>query len=253
MKLMRLHSAGEMRWVISDTDGIYWLEGDPFGTWTRGIEVASLAGVRFLAPCQPTKIIAIGLNYVSHAEEVDAVVPKEPFFFLKPPSSIVAHGGKVIHPANLSQRVDYEGELAVVMGKSGRDIATREASEYVLGYTCANDVTARDLQRTDPQWTRAKGFDTFCPLGPVIATDVDPSDLMIRTRLNGEVRQEASTSEMVFSVERLISYISAVMTLEAGDVILTGTPAGVGELKPGDRIEVEIESVGTLTNTVVEA
>jgi 2-keto-4-pentenoate hydratase/2-oxohepta-3-ene-1,7-dioic acid hydratase in catechol pathway len=252
MKLMRLYSASEMRWVISDTDGIYWLEGDPFETWMRGTEVASLAGVRFLAPCQPTKIIAVGLNYLSHAEEVGADVPQEPFFFLKPPSAIIAHGGKIVYPADLSQRVDFEGELAVVVAKSGRNITTREARQYVLGYTCANDVTARDLQRTDPQWTRAKGFDTFCPLGPVIATDADPSNLMVRTRLNGELRQEASTSEMVFSVEQLISYISVVMTLEAGDVILTGTPAGVGELQPGDRIEVEIEGIGTLTNTVVK-
>ena len=252
MKLMRLYSAGETRWVMFDTDGIYWLDGDPFGTWTRGIEVVSLAGVRFLAPCQPTKIIAVGLNYFSHAREVGTDVPKEPVFFLKPPSSIIPHRERIVYPTDLSQRVDYEGELAVVMGKPGRGIAPREARDYILGYTCANDVTARDLQQTDPQWTRAKGFDTFCPLGPVIAADIDPSNLTIRTRLNGEVRQEASTNEMVFSVEHLISHISAVMTLEAGDVIVTGTPAGVGELRPGDRIEVEIEGIGTLTNTVVE-
>lgn len=252
MKLMRLYSAGETRWVMCEDDGIYWLDGDPFGTWTRGIEVHSLAGVRFLAPCQPTKIIAVGLNYLSHAREVGINVPQEPVYFLKPPSSIIAHGENIVYPAHLSQRVDYEGELAVVIGKRGRGVAPREARDYVLGYSCANDVTARDLQQMDPQWTRAKGFDTFCPLGPVIATDVDPRDLTIRTRLNGEVRQEASTSEKVFSVEQLISYISRVMTLEAGDVILTGTPAGVGELKPGNRVEVEIEGIGTLTNTVVE-
>ncbi len=252
MKLVRLYSAGETRWVMCEDDGIYWLDGDPFGTWTRGIEVGSLAGVRFLAPCQPTKIIAVGLNYLSHAREVGINVPQEPVYFLKPPSSIIAHGENIVYPAHLSQRVDYEGELAVVIGKRGRGVAPREARDYILGYSCANDVTARDLQQMDPQWTRAKGFDTFCPLGPVIATDVDPSDLTIRTRLNGEVRQEASTSEKVFSVEQLISYISRVMTLEAGDVILTGTPAGVGELKPGNRVEVEIEGIGTLTNTVVE-
>lgn len=252
MKLMRLYSTGETRWVLSEKDGIYWLNGDPFGTWTRGTEVASLAGVRFLAPCQPTKIVAVGLNYLSHAKEVGTDVAKEPFFFLKPPSSIIGHGEEIVYPSHLSERVDYEGELAAVIGKRGRDIAPSDAQAHILGYSCANDVTARDLQRMDPQWTRAKGIDTFCPLGPVIATDVDPSDLTIRTRLNGEVRQEASTSEMVFSAERLVSYISAVMTLEAGDVILTGTPAGVGELKPGDRIEVQIEGIGTLTNIVVE-
>jgi len=252
MKLMRLYSGGETRWVVSEEDGIYWVDGDPFGTWTRGTGVASLAGIRFLAACQPTKIVAVGLNYLSHAREVGTDVPREPILFLKPPSSIIAHGEKIVYPTRLSQRVDYEGELAVVIRKPARSVAPREARDYVLGYSCANDVTARDLQRMDPQWTRAKGFDTFCPLGPVIATDVDPSDLTIRTRLNGEVRQEAPTSEMIFPVEQLISYVSAVMTLEAGDVILTGTPAGVGQLKPGDRIEVEIEGIGTLTNTVVE-
>ncbi len=251
MKLMRLYSAGEARWVVSEEDGIYWLDGDPFGTWRQGREVESLAGVRFLAPCQPTKIIAVGLNYLSHASEVGISVPQEPVYFLKPPSSILAHGDNIVYPAHLSQRVDYEGELAVVIGKRGRAVAAREARDYILGYSCANDVTARDLQQMDPQWTRAKGFDTFCPLGPVIATKADPRDLTIRTRLNGEVRQEASTKEMVFSVEQLIDHISRVMTLEAGDVILTGTPAGVGELEPGDRIEVEIESIGTLANAVV--
>jgi 2-keto-4-pentenoate hydratase/2-oxohepta-3-ene-1,7-dioic acid hydratase in catechol pathway len=253
MRLMRVYSAGEARWVVSNEDGIYWLDGDPFGTWMRGIDVASLAGVRFLAPCQPTKIIAVGLNYPSHANEVSTGLSREPFFFLKPPSSIIPHGEEIVYPSHLSQRVEYEGELAVVMAKRGRNIARREARDYVLGYSCANDVTARDLQRADPQWARAKGFDTFCPLGPVVATDVDPGELTICTRLNGEVRQEASTSEMVFSPEQLISYVSAVMTLEAGDVILTGTPAGVGELRPGDRVEVAIEGIGILTNTVVEA
>lgn len=252
MKLMRLLCAGETRWVVSEKDGIYWLDADPFGTWMRGLEVASLAGCKFLAPCQPTKIVAVGLNYLSHAKETGNEVPKEPVFFLKPPSSIIAHGDKIVYPTHLSQRVDYEGELAVVIGNRGSDLAPRDARDHILGYSCANDVTARDLQKVDSQWTRAKGFDTFCPLGPVIATDVDPTDLTIRTRLNGEVRQEAATSEMIFSVEQLVSFISVVMTLEAGDVILTGTPAGVGELKPGDRIEVEIEGIGTLANTVVE-
>ncbi len=252
MKLMRLLCGGDIRWVVSDEEGIYWLDADPFGTWRRGPEVASLAGCRFLAPCQPTKIIAVGLNYLSHAKETGNEVPKEPVFFLKPASSIIAHGEKIVYPAHLSRRVEYEGELAVLIGKRGSDVAPREAGDHILGYSCANDVTARDLQKVDSQWTRAKGFDTFCPLGPVIATDVDPGDLMIRTRLNGELRQEAATSEMVFTVEQLVSFISAVMTLEVGDVILTGTPAGVGELKPGDRIDVEIEGIGTLANTVIE-
>jgi 2-keto-4-pentenoate hydratase/2-oxohepta-3-ene-1,7-dioic acid hydratase in catechol pathway len=253
MRLIKLRSAGETRWALFEDDGLYWLEGDPFGEWAQGTEVVSLAGVRFLTPCTPTKIVAVGLNYLSHAEEVGASVPREPLFFLKPPSAVLAHGERIVYPAGLSKRVDYEGELAVVIGRRAKGVSPDEALEHVLGYTCANDVTARDLQGRDDQWTRAKGFDTFCPLGPIISTGLEPDDLTIRTRLNGVVRQQDSTRKMIFSVEELISHISAVMTLEAGDVILTGTPAGVGELKPGDRVEVEIEGIGTLANSVVSS
>lgn len=251
MRLGRLRSAGEIRWARFEDDRLYWLEGDPFGECAQGTEVTSLAGVSFLSPCTPTKIVAVGLNYLSHAEEVGASVPPEPLFFLKPPSAVLAHGEAIIYPTGLSNRVDYEGELAVVIGRSARGVSPSTALDHVLGYTCANDVTARDLQRRDGQWSRAKGFDTFCPLGPVISTDLDPCDLAIRTRLNGKVRQESSTKEMIFPVEELISHVSAVMTLEPGDVLLTGTPAGVGELKPGDRVEVEIEGIGTLANSVI--
>jgi 2-keto-4-pentenoate hydratase/2-oxohepta-3-ene-1,7-dioic acid hydratase in catechol pathway len=253
MEFMKVHSEGETRWVLSEDTGLCWLDGQPFGEWTRATEVSSLAGVRFLPPCEPTKIVAVGVNYVSHAEEMDSELPKEPILFLKPPSSIVGHRESIIYPTDLSRRVEYEGELALVIGRRGRCVSQEQAREYILGYTCANDVTARDLQRQDRQWTRAKGFDTFCPLGPVISTGVDPSSLLIRTRVNGEVRQEASTAEMIFPVEALISYISQVMTLERGDVVLTGTPTGVGRLEPGDMVEVEIEGIGTLTNSVVEA
>jgi 2-keto-4-pentenoate hydratase/2-oxohepta-3-ene-1,7-dioic acid hydratase in catechol pathway len=173
--------------------------------------------------------------------------------FLKPPSSVVGHRDNVVYPRHLSLEVDYEGELALVIGRRGSNIPRGQVFDYVFGYTCANDVTARDLQRRDNQWTRAKGFDTFCPLGPAIAVHVEASCLQITTRVNDQIRQRASTSEMIFPVDVLVSYISQVMTLEPGDVVLTGTPAGVGELQPGDLVEVEIEGVGTLTNPVVEA
>ena len=250
MEFMKVCSAGEQRWVLSEADGLYWLDGNPFGEWTRAAEVSTLAGIRFLPPCAPTKVVAVGVNYLSHAEEMGTQLLEEPLLFLKPPSSIVGHRETIVYPSHQSKRVDFEGELALVVGRRGRRIPREEALAHVLGYTCANDVTARDLQRQESQWTRAKGFDTFCPVGPVISTGVDPADLMIRTRLNGELRQEASTSEMIFPVETLIGSISDVMTLESGDVILTGTPAGVGELRPGDVVEVEIEGIGTLTNPV---
>ena len=251
MEFMRVSWGGDPRWLLAEQDGLYWLEGSPFGEWKRSAEVSSLAGVRVLAPCTPTKIVAVGVNYLSHAEEMGTQLPQEPLLFLKPPSSVVGHRSSIMYPSHLSARVEYEGELALVIGQRVRAVTPERALECLLGYTCANDVTARDLQRRDSQWARAKGFDTFCPLGPVISTDVDPASLVIRTRLNGELRQQASTGEMIFPVGRLLSAISAVMTLEPGDVVLTGTPTGVGELQVGDVVEVEIEGIGTLTNSVV--
>jgi len=253
MEFMRVSWAGDSRWLLAEQDGLYWLEGSPFGEWKRSAEVSSLGGIRLLAPSTPTKIVAVGVNYLSHAEEMGSPLPEEPLLFLKPPSSVVGHRESILYPLHLSGRVEYEGELALVVGQRVKAVAPERALEYVLGYTCANDVTARDLQRSDGQWARAKGFDTFCPLGPVISTDVDPASLIIRTRLNGELRQQACTGEMIFPVERLLSAISAVMTLEPGDVVLTGTPTGVGELHLGDVVEVEIEGIGTLTNTVRRA
>jgi len=253
MELMRVRWAEKARWLLAEEDGLYWLEGDPFGPWKKADEVASLAGVNFLAPCVPSKIVAVGKNYGSHVREMNSQPPQEPLFFLKPPSSVIGHRESILYPVGQSTRVDYEGELAVVVGRRAKHVPAERALDYVLGYTCANDVTARDLQTRDEQWTRAKGFDTFCPLGPAIATSLDPGKLIIRTRLNGEVRQEGPTSEMIFPVEVLLSAISAVMTLEPGDVILTGTPSGVGELHPGDTVEVEIEGIGTLTNLVEAA
>jgi 2-keto-4-pentenoate hydratase/2-oxohepta-3-ene-1,7-dioic acid hydratase in catechol pathway len=234
-------------WVFQDKIGP--IEGEPFGEYRRMEAGMPLERVRLLAPVLPGKIIAIGRNYVEHARERDVEVPELPLIFLKPPSAVIGPGAAILLPPQ-SQRIDHEGELAVVIGKAGRWIQAEEALQHVLGYTAANDVTARDLQQKDGQWTRGKGFDTFCPLGPWIETDLDPSDLRLTCRVNDEMRQMGSTREMVFSVQKLIAFISSVMTLQPGDVILTGTPTGIGPLKAGDAVDVEIEGIGTLRNPV---
>lgn len=199
---------------------------------------------------RPGKIVAVGRNYADHARELGNEVPKEPILFLKPPTTFVKPGGRIELPPSSSQ-VDFEGELAVIIGSTARDIAATEWRDYVLGFTCANDVTARDLQKRDVQFTRGKSFDTFCPLGPWVETELDPSDLGLQTRVNGAVKQKGRTSAMVFKVGELLAFMSAIMTLEPGDVVLTGTPAGVGPLSPGDFVEVEIEGIGILRNEVV--
>jgi 2-keto-4-pentenoate hydratase/2-oxohepta-3-ene-1,7-dioic acid hydratase in catechol pathway len=197
----------------------------------------------------PGKIIAVGRNYPLHAQEQAAEIPEIPILFLKPLSTVIGPGEAIQLPPQ-SQQVEHEVELAVVMGKGGRWIRAQQALQHVLGYTIANDVTARDLQQRDNQWTRAKGFDTFCPLGPAIETDLDISDVLITCRVNGEMRQMSSTKEMVFSVPQLIAFISSIMTLDAGDLILTGTPSGVSEIYAGDVLESEIEGIGVLRNAV---
>lgn len=198
---------------------------------------------------RPTKIVAVGRNYAEHAKELGNEPPSEPIIFLKPPSALLPHEGTIVRPPQ-SQRVDYEGELAMVIGSRARNVRAERWRDVVQGFTCANDVTARDLQKKDVQFTRGKGFDTFCPIGPCIETELDPSDLSLVTRVNGQVKQNGRTSMMIFPCGVLIEFISAVMTLEPGDVILTGTPAGVGPLAPGDKVEVEIEGIGTLRNHV---
>jgi len=218
------------------------------GIISRG-EVLRLDEVFLLPPCQPTKIVCVGLNYVKHAQELKMPLPEEPILFLKPPSAILDPDGHIVYPASSSQ-VDYEGELAVVIGKRCKKIQAEEAEKYILGYTCFNDVTARDLQRKDGQWTRAKSFDTFAPFGPWIAK-IDPSDADIETRINGKVVQKSNTSDLIFDVPKLVQFISGVMTLEPGDVIATGTPPGVGPLQRGDAVEVAIEGIGVLRNFVV--
>jgi 2-keto-4-pentenoate hydratase/2-oxohepta-3-ene-1,7-dioic acid hydratase in catechol pathway len=200
---------------------------------------------------QPSKIIGVGTNYRAHAAEMGKPVPSEPLIFLKPPTALAGPGDRIVRPSGY-QRVDFEGELAVVIGKAARRVGAAAAMEHVLGLSCGNDVTVRDLQQRDGQWTRAKGFDGFFPLGPRIVAGLDPSDLRITTRVNGEVRQDSSTSDMIFGVADLVSFISQVMTLLPGDVITTGTPQGVGPLSPGDVVDIEIAGIGVLSNPVVE-
>jgi 2-keto-4-pentenoate hydratase/2-oxohepta-3-ene-1,7-dioic acid hydratase in catechol pathway len=209
-----------------------------------------LESIRLLAPVTPGKIICVGRNYTAHAKEHDAEVPEIPLLFLKPATSLIGHRDHIVLPPQSTQ-VEHEAELAVIIGKRGRWIDAGEALDYVLGYTIANDVTARDLQRRDGQWTRSKGFDTFCPLGPWIETEYDPSDRVITCHVNGEMRQMASTRDMVFTVRQIIAFASSIMTLEPGDALLTGTPAGVGPLLPGDIVKVSIEGLGDLENGVV--
>jgi len=234
-------------WVLEERVGP--LEGSPFAEFRRGEALHTLDDVRLLAPTQPSKILCVGRNYVAHAKEHGAEVTEVPLLFLKPPSAVIGPGDPILLPPQ-SQQVEHEAELAVVIGRRGRWISPEEAPNYILGYTIANDVTARDLQFRDGQWTRGKGFDTFCPLGPWIETDFDPADAVITCHVNGEMRQMASTRDMVFSVHQLIAFASSVMTLEPGDLLLTGTPAGVGPLQAGDLVEVTIEGLGTLRNPV---
>ena len=231
------------------------LYGHPFGIDPSGVRLTGqrypLAEVRLLAPVLPSKVVAVGKNYAEHVREMGSELPAEPVLFLKPSTSVTGPGDRIAYPVKLTDRVDYEGELAVIIGRLCRDVPKERAYDVIFGYTCANDVTARDLQLKDGQWTRAKGFDTFCPLGPWMETATDPSDLGITTTVNGEVRQHARTRELLWDVPSLIEYVSAVMTLLPGDVLLTGTPEGVGPLTDGDEVSVTVESIGTLTNKVV--
>lgn len=253
MRIVRFQVKNEtprFGWLLEGKIGL--IEGNIFGEYRRLEASIPVEDVRLLAPVQPSKIICVGRNYAEHAREHDAEVPKIPLIFMKPPSAIINPGDTIVLPPQ-SQQVEHEAELVAVIGRRGHAIPAEEAGAYVLGYTIGNDVTARDLQRSDGQWTRAKGFDTFCPFGPWIDNEFDPSDAVISCRVNGQMRQMASTQDMVFSVPTLVAFISSVMTLEPGDLIFTGTPAGVGPLKPGDVVEVEIENLGKLSNPVAAA
>ena len=251
MKFLRFKNTEEKLVFGEYIDGsVFEIKGDIFGKYSVTDTKHDYADIAPLAPCLPTKIIAVGLNYEDHAREMNRTPPEDPMLFMKPSTSAIAHGEDIKYPAHMSSRVDYEGELGVVIGKKAYMVEKEQALEYVFGYTCINDVTARDLQAKDIQFTRGKGFDTFAPFGPFIETEVDPADLRIKTFLNGEVKQNSSTKNLIFSVPELVSFISKVMTLLPGDVIATGTPSGISPMSPGDVVEVEIEGIGRLVNRV---
>ena len=250
MRIARYSHRGQVGFGVVEGETVAAIGPHPFGAFQYTGERFPLAEARLLAPVLPSKVVAVGRNYADHAAELGNEVPPAPIIFLKPSTAVIGPGDPIVRPAGVG-RVDYEGELAVIVGKLVRRLAAADAIQAVLGFTCANDVTARDLQRADGQWTRGKGFDTFCPLGPWIESDLDSSDLAVHTLVNGEVRQQARTSELEHGVAELLAFVSRVMTLLPGDVLLTGTPAGVGPLEVGDRVEVEVEGVGVLVNDVV--
>jgi 2-keto-4-pentenoate hydratase/2-oxohepta-3-ene-1,7-dioic acid hydratase in catechol pathway len=261
MKYCRFQTAaGPQYGQVVEREEALWIERllPPFpeDPWTRFSSApftpVPLGSVTLLAPVVPSKIVCIGRNYREHAAELGNEVPKEPLLFLKAPSSVIAPGEPIVAPA-LSQRVDFEGELAVIIGRRASRLGPQEdVRSYIRGYTIVNDVTARDLQKSDGQWSRAKGFDTFCPMGPIVSNTVDPAaGLVVETRLNGEVKQHGTTLDLIFDIPTLLRHITAAMTLLPGDIIPTGTPAGVAPMKPGDRVEVSIDGIGILANPVV--
>jgi 2-keto-4-pentenoate hydratase/2-oxohepta-3-ene-1,7-dioic acid hydratase in catechol pathway len=251
MKIVRFKAAGKTRYGVLDGTHIVEYSGTPYGTFKRGRKRWPVKQAVLLAPVVPTKIVALALNYREHAEEMHLAVPDEPLLFLKPLSALCGPDDPIIYPPQ-TNRLEYEGELAIVIRKRCRHASPERAREYVLGYTCLNDLTARDIEQHDHQKTRAKAFDTFCPIGPCISTDIDPNSAEVETWVNGERRQVGNTKGFVFPVEDVVARVSAVMTLLAGDVIATGTPAGVGPLLPGDRVEVRIDGIGSLKNPVIK-
>ncbi len=251
MKIARIKAGDDIAYGVADTEGVLVYQGSPFVAWEPTETVVPWDRVQLLSPVLPTKVICVGKNYEDHANEMDDDVPDEPIIFMKPATTVVGQNARVVLPP-ISDEVHHEAELAVVISKVARNIRAEDASQFVFGYTAANDVTARDLQRRDGQWTRAKGFDTFCPLGPAIETELDPLErLAVICKVNGEVRQAGFTADMIFGVAEIVEYVSAVMTLLPGDVILTGTPSGVGPISHGDVVEVEIDGIGSLVNPVV--
>jgi 2-keto-4-pentenoate hydratase/2-oxohepta-3-ene-1,7-dioic acid hydratase in catechol pathway len=264
MRIARFAFGDEVRYGVVDSSPgspdddlqVAELAGHPFGA-ADSIRFTGarypLPDVRLLAPVLPSKVVAIGKNYAAHAREMGGEPPAEPVIFLKPSTSVAGPVDAIVRPVELSKRVDFEGELAVVIGRVSRNVPAERAAESIFGYTCANDVTARDLQAQDGQWARAKGFDTFCPIGPWIETDLNPADLDLSTTVNGEVKQQSRTSLLLHGIPELISYVTAVMTLLPGDILLTGTPDGVGPLERGDQVAVTIEGIGTLSNRVVDS
>jgi 2-keto-4-pentenoate hydratase/2-oxohepta-3-ene-1,7-dioic acid hydratase in catechol pathway len=250
MRFVRYRWDNRIFYGIVEGDNVRRIDLSPFIDWKPLDETHPLSEVKLLAPAEPSKVVAVGLNYIDHADELKMDVPSEPILFLKPTTAVVGPGEPILYPA-MSKQVDFEAEVGVVIKDEVRDIRESEVKDAILGYTCANDVTARDLQRKDGQWGRCKSFDTFAPIGPWIDTEVDPLDIKVESVLNGKVMQSSTTANMIFDIYKLVSFISKVMTLLPGDVIMTGTPPGVGPMQPGDEIEIKIEGIGTLRNTVV--
>jgi len=252
MKIFRFNWEGKEHYGVLREELLYPLRGSIFESSEVEEYGIPIGKVEILAPVVPTKIIGVGVNYRDHAREMGRILPEEPLLFLKPPSALIGPNEAIIYPRQ-AQRVDYEGELAVVVKKEVHDLSDEaDLADVILGYTCFNDVTARDLQMKDGQFTRAKSFDTFAPCGPCVVTDLDPSHLSVKTFLNGKLRQSSNTSQLIFPVPFLVRFISRIMTLFPGDIITTGTPAGVGPMSPGDRVDVQIEGIGTLSNVVLK-
>jgi len=249
MKFVRFFKNAEIAYGAVSGDDVYGVAGDVFSRYAVGDAHVPLSDITVLAPCVPSKIVAIGLNYRSHAQELDMQLPDEPMVFMKPSTTVIGHNDNICYPS-MSQRLDYEAELGVVIGKRCSHVSVDEAPQFILGYTCFNDVTARDLQQKDGQFTRSKGFDTFAPMGPCIETELDPENVGIECFLNGKKRQSGSTRDLIFSVYSLVSFLSRIMTLLPGDVIATGTPSGIGPMQVGDVVEVKIDGIGTLRNSV---
>jgi 2-keto-4-pentenoate hydratase/2-oxohepta-3-ene-1,7-dioic acid hydratase in catechol pathway len=250
MKIARFERDGAVRYGIVEGESLVELSDSNPSDPKKGRNVFSIGTVRLLSPTAPLKVVAVGLNYLDHAKEMGMTPPEDPILFIKPSTSVIGPGDDIVMPES-STRVDYEGELAIIMGKRAKDVPIAEAKGYIFGYTCLNDVTARDLQAKDVQFTRAKSFDTFCPIGPWVETELDPYSLPIETRLNGTTVQSSNTAQMKWGAYELVSFISSVMTLLPGDVIATGTPPGIGPMAPGDRVEVIITGIGTLANQTI--
>lgn len=250
LKIIRAQYNDESFYGILDGSKVTRLAHAPYSAIVPIDETYDVGSLTLLAPAEPSKIVAIGKNYKAHADEMGEGRPVDPLLFLKPSTCIVGPQANVVYPS-ISNRLDYEGELGVIIGKKCRNVELGKSGEFIFGYTCLNDVTARDIQKSDPQWTRGKGFDTFCPIGPCIVTDLDAMNLKIVTRLNGEVRQSSNTCNMTHNIDSLIHYITQCMTLLPGDIVATGTPEGIGSMQRGDVVEVEIESIGVLRNNIV--
>jgi len=251
MRILRYAQDGTEYWgALKENEEVIPML-DPLSMEVKKGPAQRLRDLKLLAPVNPGKVVAVGLNYRDHAEELGMPVPEHPILFMKPRTSVIGPDADILLPPS-SERVDFEAELGVVIGRRAHKVPVHEAFHFILGYTCLNDVTARDLQKQDGQWTRAKSFDTFCPLGPWIETELDPSDLLVRLFLNGKPKQKSSTSNLVFSVPELVSFISHVMTLDPGDVIATGTPSGIGPMASGDQVEVVVDGIGVLTNRAVD-